>query len=323
MVKIGVISNPLSQRNKRRGPVIDAVLAARPDILHRRLDKFSDLKASVADLLRAGVEVLVIDGGDGTVQATLTEVFRSDQAEQLPMLPMIAVLSSGMTNMIAADAGVTGSPARGLKRIIARADKDDLSRSVVRRHVMRMDYSDTEEPVYGMFLGAAGIHRAIHLCREKVHSLGIESSAAVGVTILGLVARWLLPGRETSTAYRGDQISVTLNGDQKFEFPYFMLMVTTLDRLALRIRPYWGWPRGGLRFTGVVFPPEKFARSVFPLLYGGKQRTLPESSYLSHTVDTVRLEMTSPFTLDGELYQPKSGRPVELSSAGLVRFIKL
>lgn len=320
MVKIGVISNPLSQRNARGGAATNAVIASRPDILHRRLEKFDDLKASVAELLNADVDVLVVDGGDGTVQATLTEMFRLNREQQLPVL---AVLSSGMTNLIAADAGLTGSPARGLKRLIARADKDDLFRSVVRRHVMRLEFGDGKKPVYGMFLGAAGIHRAIHLCREKVHSLGIESSAAVGVTILGLIVRWLLPGRESSTAFRGDQITVTLNGDQKLAHPYFMLIVSTLDRLALGIRPFWGWRRGGLKFTGVVFPPEKLARSIFPLLYGGKDRKLPEGTYLSQCVDTLRLEMSSPFTLDGELYQPEAGRPVEISSAGLVRFIKL
>lgn len=320
MSKIGVISNPLSQRNKRGAGAVDELLAGRPDILHRRLDNFENLKTIVAELLHAQVEVIVVDGGDGTVQATLTELFQPGAPEKLPAL---AILSSGMTNMIAADAGVTGSPMRGLKRIIAHVDQGDLSKFIVPRHVIRMEYGGREGPVYGMFFGAAGIYRSIQICRDKVHSLGFESSVAVGLTIAGLLVRWLLPGRDTSDAYRGDQISVDLDGEKKLDHSYFLLFVTTLDRLVLRTRPYWGWQRGALRFTGVVFPPARFGRSILSLLYGGVERNLPKQSYLSESGDTIRLEMTSPFTLDGEFYQPIKDHPVELSGAGLVRFVKL
>ncbi|NQV19990.1 MAG: hypothetical protein HQ511_01090, partial [Rhodospirillales bacterium] len=63
--------------------------------------------------------------------------------------------------------------------------------------------------------------------------------------------------------------------------------------------------------------------AILSLLYGGVERNLPKQSYLSESGDTIRLKMTSPFTLDGELYEPIKDHSVELSGAGLVRFVKL
>jgi hypothetical protein len=320
MVKIGVISNPLSERNKRGLAKVEKLLARHPDIVHRRLDRFEQLGDAVAAFKQAQVEVIVINGGDGTVQATLTELFKGGLSEKAPTL---AVLSSGMTNMIAADAGIGGAPARGLKRVIACVDRGELSRRVVSRQVMRMEFGSEKGPVFGMFFGAAGIYRAIQVCREKIHSRGVRSSAAVGLTIAGLVANWLLPWRENASVFSGDPMVADLDGNETLERPFFLLMVTTLDRLMLGIRPFWGWRRGALRFTAVTYPPEHFVLSLPRLLYGGRERNLPENCYLSRSADMVTLNLDSPFTLDGELYQPTPGRPVEISGAGLVRLIKL
>ncbi len=320
MVKIGVISNPLSERNKKGLAKVEKFLVRHPDIDHRRLDNFDQLSDAVAAFKKAQVDIIVINGGDGTVQATLTELFGDGLWEKAPTL---AVLSSGMTNLIAADAGVRGTPARGLKRVIACVDRGELSRRVVSRYVMRMEFGLEKGPVFGMFFGAAGIYRAIQVCREKVHSLGFQSSVAVGLTIAALVANWLLPWRKNAGVFRGDTIAADLDGDETLERSYFLMMVTTLDRLMLGIRPYWGWQRGPLRFTGVTFPPERFALSLPWLLYGGRERSLPEDCYLTRSADVITLNLDSPFTLDGELYEPAPGRPVEIAGAGKARFLKL
>jgi diacylglycerol kinase (ATP) len=319
MVRIGVISNPLSQRNKRGMARVDTLLAQHPEILHRRLDRFEDLGTAVSEFVVADLDVIAVNGGDGTVQATLTELFKATEADKLPTL---AILSGGMTNMIAADCGLTGSAVSGLKHLIKIASNDTLSKHVVSRQIIRLEWGAGSGPIFGMFFGAAGIYRAIQICRDKVHSLGFESSAAVGLTLAGVLLRWLLPGRHASEVFQGDDVSVVLDDDAPVTRSYFLLIVTTLDRLILRSRPYWGQQQGGLRFTGVTFPPARLIRSILSLLYGGDQRKLPPDSYFSHSADKIRLDLTGTFTLDGEMYQPLPGRPVELSSAGSIDLVK-
>lgn len=320
MVRIGVISNPLSQRNKRGIAKVDALLARHPKVEHRRLEHFDQLKPAVNAFVEASTDVIAINGGDGTVQAVLTELFSAGPREKLPAL---AVLASGMTNMIAADAGLTGSAAKSLKRLIAAAERDQLSQHLVSRQVLRMDWGEPEGPVCGMFFGAAGICRAIEACRERVHSLGFESSLAVGLTVGGLLLRWMLPGRHSEEVFQGDEIAVKLDGTETLDRSYFLLIATTLDHLILRSRPYWGDQTRALRFTGITFPPKRLMASAHQLLYGGPERNLSEDSYLSRSADKIELSLTGPFTMDGELYQPIPGRPVELTTAGSVRLVKL
>ncbi len=320
MVRIGVISNPLSQRNKRGMSKVEALLAQHPNVVHCRLDRFENLGSIVAEFIKTKIEVIAINGGDGTVQAVLTELFRGGGSDAVPV---IAVLSSGMTNMIAADAGLTGSAASGLKRLIAMADEDQIFRHLVKRQVLRMEWGAADGSICGMFFGAAGICRAIDACRERVHALGFQSNLAVGLTVGGLLLRWLLPGRDTENVFQGDQVSITLDGGETLERSYFLVIVTTLDRLILRSRPYWGDQPAALRFTGITFPPKNLLRSVFRVLYGGAKRNLPADSYFSRNADRIELNLTGPFTLDGEMYQPTPGHPVVLSNEGSIQLVKL
>src|SRR5688500_20064039 len=66
-------------------------------------------------LFRSKPDVLVINGGDGTVQATLTEMFNGKPFGDVP--PPVAVLPNGKTNLIAQDLGADGDP------IVARSEE--------------------------------------------------------------------------------------------------------------------------------------------------------------------------------------------------------
>ena len=60
-------------------------------------------------IARVKPKVLVINGGDGTVQSALTELYHGGHFEGTP--PPVAVLPNGKTNLIALDLGAEGRPA--------------------------------------------------------------------------------------------------------------------------------------------------------------------------------------------------------------------
>ena len=108
MQSLAVISNPKSQRN-RQGALdgLKTVLAEHPDVLHEELDDFSELNGMIGHFLDQGVEVIAVNGGDGTVQAVLTELGRRNLKDAAPRL---AVIAGGMTNVIAKDVGFDDQP---------------------------------------------------------------------------------------------------------------------------------------------------------------------------------------------------------------------
>ena len=66
--------------------------------------------------------MLAINGGDGTVQAVLTELFNGGHFGDIA--PPVAVLPSGKTNLIALDLGAQGDPVEALERLIEIAKAD-------------------------------------------------------------------------------------------------------------------------------------------------------------------------------------------------------
>ena len=72
MPKIGLISNPKSQRNRRGLQEIRQILAGAPEIVHVATDASAELDEVLADFAARGLDLLLINGGDGTVQTLLT-----------------------------------------------------------------------------------------------------------------------------------------------------------------------------------------------------------------------------------------------------------
>ena len=80
-------------------------------------------------IARVRPKVLAINGGDGTVQAALTEIYNGGHFEGEP--PPVAVLPSGKTNLIAIDLGARGDPIEALERLIELAQ--DRPQALYRR----------------------------------------------------------------------------------------------------------------------------------------------------------------------------------------------
>ena len=119
---------------------------------------------ALAALAENDVELLIVNGGDGTLVRTLTEVLAHRPFGG--RVPMIAPLRGGRTNMSARDIGANRDPLKGLNEVLMSAREGRIAERVSRRRVLRVDYRPFEDPVYGMFFGAGMIHRAIGLVHQ-------------------------------------------------------------------------------------------------------------------------------------------------------------
>ena len=325
--RIGVISNPGSQRNKAGLSEVTQLLDGAPDLDHVVLEQITDIPGILEGFARREVGVLAVAGGDGTVQAVLTELYNRRPFETLPLL---VVVPRGMTNMIAADVGLKRRGLEGLKRLIA-AEAQDLNRATLTRRILRLENALTLPPQYGMFFGGAGIPRAIDVCRSKVHPYNIKADTAAAVTLAGLLGDWLLRrgrrGKEEGGILYGDKVEATIDGGPTETWESLILVATTLDKLILGSRPFWGpepeTDEGRFRFTSIAYPPKGMLRYAWRILYGGPQRKLPEETYKSFSPRHLTLAIDCPFTLDGEIFDPTPGAPVILTAADEARFVRL
>ena len=179
-VRIALLSNPKSTGNIAKLAQIREYCADHPDVFHYEVEHASQIGEAMKSIARVRPKVLAINGGDGTVQATLTELYNGGHFGEAP--PPVAVLPSGKTNLIALDLGARGDPVATLERLIELARSEDLERYTVARELIALRHGDDDRPIIGMFLGGAGLADTMLYCRDKIYPLGLPNSIAHGIT---------------------------------------------------------------------------------------------------------------------------------------------
>jgi len=315
-MKIGVISNPRSRRNRSLQSKVDATLARSPDIVHEHLYDFGSLNDALGRLAQAGVELLVINGGDGTVGAVVTEIFVNKAFRRTPLL---AVLPGGTSNTIAGDVGLRGNPIGSLERLLATEANGFGADKIVSRALIRIDYAGDRPPVCGFFFGTAAICDATLLRRRLFPQRWLPDALAAAMTLVGVLAGAALgrPG-----VLSGQDIGVELNREARAVQAYTVLIVTTLNRILLGSFPFWGSGEGALKLTSIGAPAAGIVRHAYRLLYGRDRSKLPKSTYFSANAARVELHMDCPFNLDGEFYQPVNSEAVILSCPYTAEFLR-
>jgi diacylglycerol kinase (ATP) len=319
MPKIGLISNPGSQRNRRGLQEIQQVLAGNSDVVHVATAARGELDEVLADFARRGVELLLINGGDGTVQTVLTRLLEKHPFEPLPNL---AILPRGMANTTAADVGLRGKAAAALSRVIAASRNGGIAEHVVERPVLRIENLAGDAPQRGMMFGGGAIPDAIDLCNRQVYARGLRGDFAMGITLAALLLGSALGGRSNGIL-RPHDIGVALDGGSENRIDRLLVLATTLHRLILRSRPFWNYDTQPIRYTSIAYPPEHLLRAAPKVLYGWGRATLPPEIYDSKGARRIELRLDAPFTVDGETFHPLPDQAVVVTAADRARFVRL
>jgi hypothetical protein len=242
-------------------------------------------------------DLLVINGGDGSVQHALTVLLAHCPPERLPRL---ACLPGGTTNMTAHDLNAHrrfGQCAETLRRAVAG------QLPAAPRRVVRVQ-ADTGPARCGLFFGIGTIVQGIEYFQARIrhnggaHELG--AGAALVRTLWG-IARHQPPFAQPLT------VRLLAGGNEAFAaagpLSVRLLLATTLDRLFLGMRPYWGSGPGALKATLVESRAPAFVTRVPRLLRGRPDRHMTARlGYHSARLDALTLTFAGSYTLDGELF---------------------
>jgi diacylglycerol kinase (ATP) len=317
-LKIGLLSNPRSQGNRRGIDDVHAAAAGRPDVLHERLGEGREIAEVLRGFARREVGLLVVNGGDGTVQKLLTALLEERPFERVPPL---AILRRGTANMTAGDVGLQGRAPGALRRLFERAETGDLERHLACRHVLRVENLRGASPQRGMCFGAAGICDVMAWVCDRIHPLGLKGEWAHGSALAFLLLRLLL-GKLPDGMLQGHELAVALDGGQGVRSRHLLVLATTLDHLVLGSRPFWNQGDGPIRYTSIAHPPPGLVRRIRQILYGPDRSRLPDG-YFSRGASRIELILDGPFTIDGELFEPAADGRLVLTGADRVRFVRV
>ncbi len=315
-LQVGVLTNPRSGGNKKGLEEIYNILTQWPDVLHREASTPEEMAAALIVFAQNGVELIIINGGDGTVQAVLTLI---ECADIYPKPPLLALLRAGTTSMLPRDVGIPGSSTTGLAHTLRWAKRRDSSLTFKPCPILRVERGDGQPTQCGMFFGAGVICQGIKEFHRGVNPMGWRGQIMPGLTLIQMVLAILRKNHEKVPPLLTRS---QLDGRPEEERMNHFVLISTLNRLFFGMQPYWGTEKNApLRYTEVAADSKYMFRVIPSLFRWQKNRyAIPENGFVSHNIHAVQLEIEGDFTLDGELYAVGQG-PLTISAAGPVMFL--
>lgn len=294
---VGLISNPHSGHNRDHFGRIEEYVSRYPSIHHLVTRTRDEVRPALVELARREVGVLAINGGDGTASTILGELLESDIFDTPPL---IALLPGGTANMNAGDIGVSGSLWQATKRFCRWSEGERATAGLLaRRALLRVMIAGEQAPCYGMFLGGGAIIHGTEYAHREVHARGLRDDFSLALTTLRTVWGVL---RNDPDFNRHVTMELVLDDAEPVTHDTLILAVSTLQRLAFGMRPFWGAGPGAVRVTVFRQGCSRFVRTFISIVRGRPNRNaVPEAGYFSHNAHQIRLQLAGKLNLDGEI----------------------
>jgi diacylglycerol kinase (ATP) len=297
--RIGIVRNPRSHRNKANPqPLVetDRVLVAAPASraeLAGALTRFADQQ----------VELIVVDGGDGTVRDLLT---RGDAVFGAGW-PRLMVVPKGKTNALALDLGM---PA---KMTLERALERVSGARIERRRALKIEPKDgSRPPFYGFIMGTGVFHVAVDAA-QVTHRFGAFQGLAVGLTVAtGMIMTLLGLGRGPWRSLSPTRIA----GAGVGEVPHsrhgqggkrWAVGLSTLSNFPLGMKPFAGTGQGqsaAIACLAVDAPLRRVIARAPAILAGSGGPRYTALGVHRGAAQAYEIELGAPFILDGESFPP-------------------
>jgi hypothetical protein len=326
MIRVALLSNPKSTGNRALLPRVRSFCASHPEIFHYEVERVEQIDAALRTIARIRPSVLIINGGDGTVQSTLTELYHGDHFDGAP--PPVAVLPNGKTNLIALDLGATGDPIVALERVLELA-RGPLDPHIITRELIALTQEENGvgnglKPVLGMFLGGAGLTDVMLYCRHKIYPLGLPNWLSHFLTLIALLVTLVLGVRAAFLPDRPAPVRVSLIRQGQIQGRFALLIVTTLRKLLIGSKVAAGQPHSGaLQLMAVEQNPIALVRAIIAGLFGKLGSSFMPGVHVGRG-DEIRIEgERSSVILDGEIFSARRGGSIVLRQTDPLPFLRL
>ncbi|MDT8369167.1 MAG: diacylglycerol kinase family protein [Longimicrobiales bacterium] len=296
-----LIWNPGSGRVRRSPRALDGLRSAVGEACGRAARDAAEVCSAVRELAPGPDDLLCVAGGDGTLQAILTAL-----DEIGGEWPRFVMLQAGSTNMTAVDhqgRRRLDSASEAVRAWIAAGHPGGRR---IRRRVLRIE-SGARAPLLGFFFGIGAITEGVRIFEERLRGVGRPGEwagglAAARVALSAVLGRTAVPGElEVRTDWSGEGVAWD-------SVRVLAQIASTLDRLILGARPFWGTEAGALDVTRVEADARHLGRRLWRVALGRPGRHLRSAEgYASHATDRLVLDFEGPFILDGERFELAAG----------------
>jgi diacylglycerol kinase family enzyme len=288
---IGVITNPRSRKNRKNPRLVHQLAYVLGEQGHVAAPNDLDALEDVARYFKKReIEVLAINGGDGTAHVALTAFVKVYGDTPLPK---IALLRGGTMNTVATGLGIRGRPDGLLGALVRRYHLGEPF-AVVERNLLRV--GDHVGFLFGVGLATNFL---------EIYYKGQEPSPWKAFKlVMRCVFSAIIGGRFIKRITRPLEVCVEVNGKPWITQRFLALVAGTVTHVGLGLRPFLQVVRhpGQVQFMGFACTILRVA-----MLLPRARRGLPLEHPEVFTELGKRIVMTSEvpmaYTIDGDMYQ--------------------
>jgi diacylglycerol kinase (ATP) len=295
MPGIGIVTNPNSRRNRRHPEQMQRLgfILGRDHRRHEMTRSPEDVYEVARRFLDERVDILALNGGDGTNHVTLTTFIEVYGAQPLPK---IAFLRGGTMNTIANSIGIRGTPGDILLNI---TEKYHLAQpfETSSRHILGVRADDQTH--YGFIFGnglAANFLRAYY-------DTGNPTPWTAFTTMMKTISSALTRGEFAQDLFRRFEATVTLDGQPWPATSFTTILASSIEQFGLGFRPTYRCRErpGAFHALGFTIGMADVA-FVLPRVRLGQP--LDPKKVLSDVCASMKIESDRPITyaLDGDIH---------------------
>ena len=310
--RVGMIRNPRSHRNKGHAAEPAAMARVPGSVSLAMPHSLDELTEVLHGFAANGIDVLAMDGGDGTIR----DVLSCGAAVFGERWPRILLVPKGKTNALAIDVGVPQQwqLADGLHAW--RTGRTIVRRPIVIERVDGRsgngrdgDGSDADDlPIWGFIFGAGAFNAAI-ATGQVAHRFGafqdfaVTCTAAMGVmqALFGIGnSPWRRSACMRITAADGTELPHSGRGPLAKRY---LALFSTLRRFPARMAPF-APAHGDIRYLLLDAPVRRVTGRLPAIMWGGDRSFYPALGIHRGSGAAFELDMDEGFILDGEAFAP-------------------
>jgi diacylglycerol kinase family enzyme len=309
MPGIGIITNPNSKANKRdpsKSDLLGFILGQQGQLAVTR--SLEHLHQVAHNFKASNIEILAINGGDGTISRTLTAFV---QAYGSDPLPKIALLRGGTMNVLASNLSIRGSPERLLFNLVESYSAGRLSRTTLLQSL--------EVEGHLGFLYADGLaYRVLEeFYQNKTNTLGVL------FLVSRLIGSALVHGEMAKRLITHQNVQISAEGFGSRELSNCMIFASSIDRmpLGLRLFPHARTSPGRFQFIGVTSHPDSLLFDLPKII--GRSELGEIDQRVSFCSPELRIisDKKYDYSLDGELYTRENAGVTTIKAGPRFEFI--
>lgn len=266
-----------------------------------------EVAPALASLRAAGVERLVLVGGDGTIGGTLTELLESWPAAELPSL---LVTAGGTVNTIARSLGCSGAPDRVLARILEHGPRELSPRPLV------TVTAPGDESRSGMIFANGVAVRWLRMYYEESRR-GVAGASSVVARIMASAA---IGGALARRMFAPAEAQVEVDGEPLALRRFTVMAASSCAEIGLGFAPFHLAGRDPQRFHFAI--TDASAGRIMAEMPAVRLGVKPPGSCIEdHAAHQVRVRFSEPqpWSLDADVYPP--ARELELRATAPLRFL--